>query len=172
MWRTWICPGCHGELCWSWLLAGAVAPREEPMQEQGLWGTCVLLEDPCWSRLFLEDWALWKGPMVEKWRTAEDHEGLYAKLIFPSCISFVYDNDCRRGWTNSLSLPQPTRQVHHISSSSPAEEMDEIAFWWAPDSQTGLTHHKGTLGIFGLGVGFFACNFMAFQRCCFMECHP
>lgn len=51
---------------WSQLLAGAVGSKEEPMLEQGLWGTCVLMQDPHWRRFSLEDWTPWKGPVLEK----------------------------------------------------------------------------------------------------------
>lgn len=128
--------------------------------------------EPTLEQIFVEDWTLWKGPMLKKWRTPRKSWRIYAKLIFPSRICFVNYNDCHNGWTISLSLPQPTRWILHISSPSPAEEVDDTEFSLAPDSQKVLAHHNRTrLRIFGSGVGFFAWNSMSYQRYRFMECH-
>lgn len=49
------------------LLAGLVAPwREEPRLGRLAGRTYGLTEDPHWNSLFMEDWIVWKGPLLEQ----------------------------------------------------------------------------------------------------------
>lgn len=124
---------------WSQVLAGAVASREEPKLEQGCggpvwrthtgagssWRTGLCGKDPCWRSEEL----------------AECHEGLYAKIFSQAecvlpMIMIVGDHQ---------PVPATSHNwIHPISSPTPAEEVDDKEFWWAPGSQKGLTHPNRT----------------------------
>ncbi|OPJ66951.1 hypothetical protein AV530_016904 [Patagioenas fasciata monilis] len=57
----------------------------DPMKRSSCWRRlsgriCNTTGDPCWSSLFLKDWTLWKGTMLEQfveelWPVGRTHDG-------------------------------------------------------------------------------------------------